>query len=69
MRPGGLQARGGVCCRAASRLTRARGSRPHTIAAPTQIGALVDAARAGDDAAWTQLVNHYDRMLRCIARS
>jgi RNA polymerase sigma factor (sigma-70 family) len=38
-------------------------------AAPTQISALVDAARTGDNTAWTQLVNHYDRMLRSIAHS
>lgn len=31
--------------------------------------ALVRAARAGDDAAWTQLVSRFDRPLRTIARS
>jgi RNA polymerase sigma factor (sigma-70 family) len=30
---------------------------------------LIGAARAGDDAAWTRLMERFDRMLRAIARS
>lgn len=30
---------------------------------------LIDAARAGDNAAWTRLIERFDRMLRSIARS
>ncbi|MDX6717785.1 MAG: hypothetical protein QOJ63_39 [Solirubrobacteraceae bacterium] len=34
-----------------------------------QLAAMVGAARAGDDEAWTRLVHRFDRMLRHIARS
>jgi RNA polymerase sigma factor (sigma-70 family) len=34
-----------------------------------ELTALVDAARAGDNAAWARLVERFDRMLRDIARS
>jgi RNA polymerase sigma factor (sigma-70 family) len=35
----------------------------------THVDALVRAARAGDDAAWTQLINRFDHAQRRIARS
>jgi len=40
-----------------------------TTAIPTDLHALVSAARAGDNLAWTQLVDRFDRMLRSVARS
>jgi len=40
-----------------------------TTAIPTDLHALVSEARAGDNLAWTQLVDRFDRMLRSVARS
>jgi RNA polymerase sigma factor (sigma-70 family) len=34
-----------------------------------ELETLVAAARSGDDRAWAQLVERFDRMLRCVARS
>ncbi len=40
-----------------------------TLHVNTELQALVTAARDGDNLAWTQLVDRFDRMLRNVARS
>ena len=40
-----------------------------THPANTELQALVAAARRGDNVAWTQLTDRFDRMLRSVARS
>jgi RNA polymerase sigma factor (sigma-70 family) len=57
------------CCRQfnddTQRIEMSTSTRPTNI----ELATLVAAARSGDDRAWTQLVDRFDRMLRSLARS